>query len=192
MLIEFDQIAQLLAQHQFMEPPGTPPINAAVAMILRQTREDMEVLFIERTSDERDPWSGNLAFPGGRVELGEEPRQTAERETLEEIGLDLVTACYLGWLGNITGSRLPVQVSCFVYAIDGEETTTVLNKEVYDLFWVGLDDLMAAERNIVSPVRFEDKELDVPAIRLPKPGKPVLWGLTYRLVMLFRELIPKI
>jgi 8-oxo-dGTP pyrophosphatase MutT (NUDIX family) len=167
--------------------------NAAVAMILRQGRNGLEVLFIERASDDRDPWSGDLAFPGGKVEVGEEPRQTAERETQEEIGIDLRScARYLGWLTEITGARLPVRVSCFVYGILEMDAKTVVSGEVHDLFWVGLDELLATERHVLAQVRFGGKVQDVPAIRLPQPGKPVLWGITYRLVKHFLELLPAI
>jgi hypothetical protein len=40
-----------------------------------------------------DPWSGHVAFPGGRAEPGDaSPWHTAARETWEETGLDLLAA----------------------------------------------------------------------------------------------------
>ncbi|MFA7061124.1 MAG: CoA pyrophosphatase [Pedobacter sp.] len=188
MVLSFDSISSRLAGQRLEEPPVDSGIPAAVAMILRQCPGDLEILFIERAAHESDPWSGNLAFPGGKVEQGEEPRQAAERETYEEIGLDLGTARYLGRLSDIAGANLPVRVSCFVYGVHGTEIVPVLSDEVGDLFWIGLDDLLAAERHITATVSFADKELEVPAIRLPQPGKPMLWGLTYRLMMDFLEI----
>ena len=189
MALSFEHISSLLS----VQPPEEPleddsGIPAAVAMILRRGRNDLEILFIERAAHENDPWSGNLAFPGGKVEQGEELRQTAERETFEEIGLDLGVAAYLGRLSDIAGANLPVRVSCFVYGVPGTDFVPVLNDEVGDLFWIGLDDLLAAERHITTTVTFADKEFEVPAIRLPQPVKPMLWGLTYRLVMELLEL----
>src|SRR6185369_3871770 len=88
MLLSFDHINSLLARQRLEQPPVVGSrVPAAVAMILRQGPGGLEMLFIERAEHENDPWSGNLAFPGGKVEPGEEPRQAAERETLEEIGL---------------------------------------------------------------------------------------------------------
>jgi 8-oxo-dGTP pyrophosphatase MutT (NUDIX family) len=187
--LAFERIAHLLAQPRPDDPPYDCRTRAAVAMILRQCSEDMEMLFIERAADERDPWSGNLAFPGGKVEPGEEPRQAAERETDEEIGLDLGAARFLGRLADIGGAHLPVRVSCFVYGMQGVSVEPVLNGEVYDAFWVRLDDLTAVERHVIAPVRFAEEGYEVPAIRLPHSGKPVLWGLTYRLTMQFLELM---
>jgi len=190
MSLNLEMISSLLFPLPTDGLPADGRTRAAVAMIMREGVEGPELLFIERASHEFDPWSGDLAFPGGKVEEGEDARQAAERETSEEIGLDLVSARYLGWLTEITGARLPVRVSCFVYGIGEMDVAPVLNKEVHDLFWVRLSDLMADERRIIAQVRFADKEQGVPAIRLPHPGKPVLWGLTYRLVIHLLELLP--
>jgi 8-oxo-dGTP pyrophosphatase MutT (NUDIX family) len=189
MLLPFDLVAELLARPWPADPPFDGRTRAAVAMILRHAGDSMEMLFIERAADERDPWSGHLAFPGGKVEPGEEPRQAAERETGEEIGLDLGTARFLGRLADVAGANLPVRVSCFVYGVQSKVVEPVLNGEVYDAFWVRLDDLTAMERHVIAPVRFAEAGFDVPAIRMPQPGKPVLWGLTYRLTMNFLELV---
>ena len=51
---------------------------------------DAEVLFIKRTSRTRDPWSGDIALPGGRRDPEDiDDLATAIRETREEVGLDL-------------------------------------------------------------------------------------------------------
>ena len=63
---------------------------AAVAMLLRQTQAGPEVFFIRRAEHPRDPWSGHMAFPGGRQHAEDSSLlDTAIRETLEEVGLDL-------------------------------------------------------------------------------------------------------
>ncbi len=41
--------------------------DAAVALILREQFNQTELLLIERSIIPKDPWSGQLAFPGGRV-----------------------------------------------------------------------------------------------------------------------------
>ncbi len=184
-----DHIARLLARLRYEGSAGKSSTHAAVAMILRERLGDLEMLFIERAADERDPWSGNLAFPGGKVELGEEPRRAAERETVEEIGLDLALARYLGRLSDIAGAHLPVMVSCFVYGAGGRDLELALNQEVRDAFWVRFDELTTRERHIIAPVKFASDSFNVPAIQLSKPDKPVLWGITHRLVMQLLEII---
>jgi 8-oxo-dGTP pyrophosphatase MutT (NUDIX family) len=191
MMLSLDTISTLLADYTSAEQiiDGGVKTRAAVAMLLRQGGEGgMELLIIQRSLHENDPWSGNLAFPGGKVEPGEEPRQTAERETIEEIGLDLNCGLYLGRMPVVRGSYLPIQVFCFVYWINGASPDLALNGEVRDTHWADLDELDNPERHLIAPVRFRGEELEAPAIRLSWPGSPVLWGLTYRLVMQFLEM----
>lgn len=187
----FDSIIRILARHHptLLDLPAHT--RAAVALVLRPGAHGPEALFIERAPRAGDPWSGDIGFPGGKVEAEDSgTRQTAERETREEIGLDLRGGRYLGCLSDIAGAHLPVLVSCHVYRVE-KLPLFVLSHEVRDLFWVSLADLNAPEHRIIAPVRFRGEMLERPAIRLPQPGKPVLWGITYRLVMeflaLFRE-----
>jgi len=184
------EIAERLGRHthqkQYVEGRRT---RAAVAMIVRELPGDLEILFIERATDVRDPWSGHLAFPGGKVEQGEQARQAAERETREEIGLVLESERYLGRMSDIVGANLPVRVSCFAYAAVSTAIHPVINREVRDVFWARLSDIGDPERHQLATVGFSGRSLEVPAIILPQPDKPVLWGITYRLVMQFLEII---
>ena len=76
------------------DEPGKP--EAAVAAILTDERGP-DLLFIHRVAHDRDPWSGHIAFPGGRIEEEDaSSRAAAERETREELGMDLSDATYLG------------------------------------------------------------------------------------------------
>ena len=183
-------IAERLGRHthqkQYVEGPRT---RAAVALIMREQPHDVEILFIERATDARDPWSGHLAFPGGKVEQGEQARQAAERETREEIGLALESERYLGRMSDIVGANLPVRVSCFAYATVSSALHPVVSPEVRDVFWVRLSDIRNPERHQMATVGFSGRSLEVPGIILPQADKPVLWGITYRLVMQFLEII---
>jgi len=183
------EIEELFKHYRLSKQYAEGRTRAAVAMILRELPGDLEILFIERATVERDPWSGHLAFPGGKVELGEQARQAAERETREEVGLDLGTERYLGRMSDIIGANLPVRVSCFAYGIISASAQPVVSSEVRDVFWVRLSDILRPEFHQEAMVGFSGTSLKVPAIVLPQPDKPVLWGLTYRLVMQFLEII---
>ena len=85
--------------------PGEKTRQAAVAIILREASmdgaEQTEVLFIQRAERPGDPWSGQMAFPGGHREDSDISLQAAAmRETNEEIGLSLDNADYLGALNH--------------------------------------------------------------------------------------------
>ncbi|MDD2581780.1 MAG: CoA pyrophosphatase [Desulfuromonadaceae bacterium] len=159
--------------------------RASVAMILHQAADDLEILFIQRATHDLDPWSGHIAFPGGKLEEGELECQAALRETHEEVGIDLGQARYLGRLADVTGANLPVRVSCCLFGLDRTSCSPVLNGEVRDLFWVSLSDLRDPGRHLQSSVAFDERRFEMPAIRLPVDDKPLLWGITYRLVMQF-------
>ncbi len=78
---------------------------AAVMMILfnsppsRQAGSQTHVLLIEKARD-RSRHSGQLAFPGGKIEPEDpSPLETALRETREEIGVDIEQLILLGSMG---------------------------------------------------------------------------------------------
>jgi 8-oxo-dGTP pyrophosphatase MutT (NUDIX family) len=72
------------------------PRRASVALLLRrrgdEQGEELELLYILRPQSPRDPWSGQVAFPGGKQEPGDggSDLRTALREVKEELGLDLL------------------------------------------------------------------------------------------------------
>lgn len=187
--VSLDLIAQSLAR---TSPDFSDRVcerkPAAVALILRENGAGLELFFIERARHPDDPWSGNIGFPGGRMDRQDaDLRRTAERETREEVGIDLRTASYLGRLSDVVGANLPVRVACFVYGLR-QPVTPVLSHEVHDAFWYRLDQLWEPQRQMLAAVRFEGRTLESPAIQLD-PQRPVLWGITYRLVGQFRQIV---
>jgi 8-oxo-dGTP pyrophosphatase MutT (NUDIX family) len=118
--------------------------RSAVALILRQhSQRGVEVLMIQRAEREGDPWSGHMAFPGGRLDSSDaHSLAAATRETWEEIGLaetsysdcltrlsDIVSRPHKGWR--------PMVISSFVFSINSVPELK-LNHEVADTLWVPL------------------------------------------------------
>ncbi|MDW7645013.1 MAG: CoA pyrophosphatase [Desulfuromonadales bacterium] len=181
-MISIDHIRDALAPYEPKLCAAGQKTQAAVALILWQSREGLKILFIERARHERDPWSGNIAFPGGRLDPGDpDLRHAAERETREEIGLDLSEAEYLGRLDDVTGAVLPVQVACFVYHLPHAGPFT-LNHEVREVFWFSVAELINPQRHLQTSIRWNERNRAVPSIDLLGEGRPVLWGLTFRMV----------
>lgn len=171
-----------LAQHQPCLVGSTDKTRAAVAVVLGPTPEGLQLLFIERAQHPDDPWSGHIAFPGGRIEADDpSPRAAAERETLEEVGLDLSTAEYWGRLDDLTGYMLPVVVSGFVYRLE-TPADLVLNHEIESAFWMGADPLRDPGKRTQYRLRRRGEEQAFPALDLLGPNRPLLWGLTFRIV----------
>lgn len=86
------------------DPPAGAAYEASVGAFLASPRAArlppdvrLEVLYMRRTENVHDSWSGQVSFPGGRQSAadGGDDRATAVRETLEEVGLDLRSPGFL-------------------------------------------------------------------------------------------------
>ena len=103
-----DEVRSAFAQHTPEIVSDPPKRRAAVAIVLSDSSSELQVLFIERASREVDPWSGHMAFPGGRVDdTDESPQAAAKRETFEEVGLSLAGCELLGQLDDSPGLQAP-------------------------------------------------------------------------------------
>ncbi|ABB33657.1 NUDIX hydrolase [Geobacter metallireducens RCH3] len=157
--------------------------HAAVALILEEQPDGPNILFIQRSTDECDYWSGQIGFPGGRAEPGDKgPQETAERETREEIGLDLGTATYLGRLNDLVPGGLQIVISCFVYAVDRQPILNLDRTEIARAFWLSVRELNNPAR--LTRVEFigRRRQRRFPALRLGDGTEQPLWGITYRLL----------
>ncbi|MEZ4340260.1 MAG: CoA pyrophosphatase [Sandaracinaceae bacterium] len=165
------------------DPPGPDP-TAAVAAILRPG-DGLEILFIKRAEHEGDPWSGHMAFPGGRRDPGDTTLvHTARRETLEEIGLDLDGhGEMLGMLDDVPTHTTGLVVRPFVWAVQ-EVPGLQPNEEVAAVEWVALETLMSGARDTTFPLTWKGQHHRFPAFEVESG---IVWGLTYRMLHLLFE-----
>jgi 8-oxo-dGTP pyrophosphatase MutT (NUDIX family) len=159
-------------------------MSAAVALVLREAGPDLEALFIRRAEHDDDPWSGHLAFPGGRLDPEDaDARAAAERETIEELGVDLTDpsrARCLGRLNDVLGPAESIRVSAFVYGISGDPILRP-NYEVREAFWTPLQNCTDPDRQSIREFTYLDVARPLPTIRLLEDADaPVLWGITYK------------
>ncbi|KAJ1720897.1 hypothetical protein LPJ53_004520 [Coemansia erecta] len=152
-------------QQHFSEAPppsfATPPPDSpsALQQALVQYLGDprvaglrAQVLFIQRAQYAGDPWSGHIGFPGGKQEMQDEgrSRRTAERETLEELGLGTGDGMVcLGRLDDVEAAtalgRVIIVVSPWVFlqvAPQLQQPPLVLSGEVASAHWVDLRQLL--------------------------------------------------
>jgi 8-oxo-dGTP pyrophosphatase MutT (NUDIX family) len=174
-------LARLQSQPGRFVAPGR---RAAVAAVLRQRKTDLELLFILRAKHPRDPWSGQMAWPGGRVDDGDAgPLAAALRETHEELALDLERDAEL--LGTLSEVRThlrrgpgPLSVAPFVFELKGEPVL-VPNSEVQEALWVPLPFLLDRGNRGRFVWMGRGVPLLMPCYRLE--GR-VIWGLTLRML----------
>lgn len=181
--------------------PGAPaetdgaPARAAVALTLRHDADDvLHLLMIRRAEREGDPWSGQVALPGGRAAREDTSLlHTALRETWEETGLDLhVYGRILGTLDELrprTATLPSIIVTPVVVALEeerGAHPPLVLSDEVADAFWVPLDLLRDPAVSRESSVRVRGATWRVPSFVV---GEHVVWGMTERIL---RQLLSRL
>ena len=177
------RISKALNNHpvRIIEPGGRT--QASVALVLREQPVGLDILFIERATNENDYWSGQIALPGGRTEPGDNNLQdTAERETREELGLDLGTAQYLGRLSDSAPGGLKIVISCFVYAVRQYPLLQLDKNEIADAFWVPVAEFSNTERHSYVDWVIRNRLRRFPAVKLLDDKKEPLWGITFRLL----------
>jgi 8-oxo-dGTP pyrophosphatase MutT (NUDIX family) len=184
-----EQVRRALAGHvpRAADEAGAAP--AAVAVILAEGADGVEALFIHRAQRADDPWSGQIAFPGGRHDAGDaDLLATAVRETREEVGVDLSEAERLATLSDLrprTPVLPPVFVRPFVFAVP-THPALLMSDEVQDAFWVSIARLVEPDtrKEVAIPVR--GTPLTVSAYVL---GERVIWGMTERILTPLIELV---
>lgn len=175
-----DELADLLPQ-----APITAQAAVLVPLIPRQG--GMQVLLTRRTETLRQH-SGQVSFPGGRIEATDaDPVAAALREAREEVGLAAAQAQPLGYLDpllTITGFRvLPV-----VASIDPAFVAVPDVAEVSDVFEVPLEWLMLRDNLQRIAIDYRGRARDVLEFhRAPHAPNQRIWGATASILLNLRE-----
>jgi 8-oxo-dGTP pyrophosphatase MutT (NUDIX family) len=175
-----------LAAHpaKLADPPSTADsFLAAVAVVFcAPPGGEPSLLFIERALREGDPWSGHMAFPGGRRDRADpDLAATAAREASEEVGLALgAPFARLDDLANSRNPRLPpLVVSPFAYQLEAKPLLAP-NREVQSTVWIPVSWLVHPDAAFDYRFERESQQLSFPALRY---DRYTVWGLTYRILV---------
>ena len=163
--------------------------RAAVALVMREGQNGLELLLIKRAEADGDPWSGHVALPGGREEADDASLEdTAVRETLEETGIDLRRYGRVVWALDELQPRggTPIVVQPYVATVSAELPPLALSDEVSAAFWVPLSTFTAPGASVESTVMVRGVERRVPSFL---HGEYVVWGMTERILRQLVELV---
>jgi 8-oxo-dGTP pyrophosphatase MutT (NUDIX family) len=162
--------------------------RSAVAMILQLQEGQLHILMIKRAEREGDPWSGHMAFPGGRMDPGDSHGYAvAVRETEEEVGLSLgEDDLCIGRLSEINArpqrGAFGMVVSPFVFRLDREVSFTP-NYEVAEVVWIPLEFLLDTDNREKMSWQVKGAEFKLPCYFYQ--GRRI-WGLS---LMMLDELM---
>jgi len=178
-VLRLKEVGERIARVSRVIGPAPGSAAGAVSVVLLGARGPLHVLVIERAEREDDPWSGQLAFPGGRRKREDRtPFDTARRETKEEVGLSLARHGRL--LGSLPArapaNRVEWLVVPYLFAL-ARSPRLALGDEVARTFWVALEDLPTTLHKAVIQLPMDD--IETPAFEVG--GKP-LWGFSFRVL----------
>lgn len=156
--------------------------RAAVAVVLRPGADGLELLLVRRAAHAGDPWSGNMAMPGGKAQPEDlDIAATAAREAREEVGLAL--GAPLGTLSDQLAADprtgRPMALTPVVYTVGAEARAEPDGVELVEALWIPLRELADPAHRFHRwrwlgpvPTRWPERRLR---------GR-VVWGLTLRVV----------
>ncbi len=153
-------------------------------MVLIQRDENYSMLFIKRPDNERDPFSGHMAFPGGRMESVDSGKdQTAVRETIEEVGIDIgKSGRILGSLDDVIPNNPRARnyiVTPYLSLLNEEVSMTLDPREVEKALWIPMPDLLD-KRNTESHMRDRGGRLITDYVY--NYDGHIIWGMTGRIL----------
>lgn len=184
----------IIASYQPSLSPRQSLLQAAVAIILRDGEFGTEMLMMQRSSHDGDPWSGQMSFPGGKIEQTDNSAMSAAiRESDEEVGISLTDKDYIGQLDDVYGlkvdNRYSVHVACFVFKPD-RPLEPRGNREVADLIWLPIS-YLDDPQNSHDYRHPHDLSIKMPAVMINPEKNQILWGLSLRMISHFYALIER-
>lgn len=195
------------------------PLESSVCIILRENEKSrLEILFVKRAVSEVDKHSGQIAFPGGRLEKGENSLEAAIRETKEEIGVGLKSDEYVGYIMRRPAYQGGLRISnmlltSHIFCISHSPTFTLNSSEIHSYRWSELHNFThnlkyysKPKRNLMKSPEFKSFLNPSGIISGEFPGVLVkksefcdsndssdyhLWGATYRILRNLVSMLPK-
>ncbi len=190
------QVSERWLRERFAAPRAVAPVTTGDGHLFRAEREirpaavlvpvvrrndALTVLFTRRTAHLHDH-AGQISFPGGRTEPEDSsPRDTALRETAEEIGLAPGHVEILGHLADyttVTGYR----VTPVVGLVSSPFELTLDDFEVAEVFEVPLAFLLDPANHQRNLLLYEGRERHYYAMPY---GPHYIWGATAGMLMNF-------
>ncbi|MDE0886631.1 MAG: NUDIX hydrolase [Myxococcota bacterium] len=125
---------------------GTPPVNAATVVPIRDTARGIEVLMLKRNS--KIAFGGMWVFPGGRVDPEDGPlgsdtdeqetaRRAAVREAQEEAGLELTTDSLIAFSHWTPPPTTPRRFLTWFFLAAAPESEIVIDGgEIHEHAWM--------------------------------------------------------
>jgi 8-oxo-dGTP pyrophosphatase MutT (NUDIX family) len=161
------------------------PVRPAAVLIPVVDRAEPTVLLTQRSAHLKEH-SGQIAFPGGKIDaIDRSPRDAALREAEEEIGLDRSFVDPIGYLG-VYGTGFGFRILPTVARVKPGFKLTINHSEVDDAFEVPLSFLMNPANHQVHSKEFRGMERSYYAMPF---AERFIWGATAGILRVLYERI---
>ena len=133
--------------------------------------------------------SNQISFPGGKNESGESMKETALRETMEEIGVDPISINIIGELSQVFVPPSNFLIHPFVGYCDFKPDFKANEREVKRIIEVNIDELFKKDVIKIKKMSFKKSSgnvnFEVPYLDL---NNKIVWGATSVILNEFRKL----
>lgn len=138
--------------------------RASVIIFLTEIDGEINVLFQMRSKKMRSQ-PGDISFPGGKIEEGEDPKEAAIRETYEEIGLNKCDFEIIAPL-NILTTHYNLLIHPYLGYIKDITKIKISRDEVDHIFFVPLEYFIDNEPLIINSEMVVKRNEDFPYERI--------------------------
>lgn len=180
-------LKKLRVPHHWKADAVQPSPNAAVLVPFCSVNNVPSLLYTIRAPNLRTH-SGQISFPGGKLEEGESPLQAALRETQEEVGLSPTKVDVWGYGPAIPGKNVKIMITPVIGTILDlrQEHLNVNTKEVAEVFAVPIETLCDARNQYYT--QFKNGYI----LPVFVAEKYKIWGITAYLTHTFlSSIMPK-
>jgi 8-oxo-dGTP pyrophosphatase MutT (NUDIX family) len=175
-------------EHELIAKNDTPVVICAVMVLLFLRDNELHLTLIQRPTYE-GTHSGQIAFAGGKKDKNDKNLlQTAIRECIEEIGVEILEENILGALNDIYIIPSHSLVTPFVAYLPQAPSYIPSEREVAKMLEIKLTDFMNPQSMRIQAIKVaENKEIKLPAYLIDGHN---IWGATGRMIKTLLDLLP--
>jgi 8-oxo-dGTP pyrophosphatase MutT (NUDIX family) len=166
--------------------PAEGSTQAAVLAALFEENGEARVILTRRAAHLRSH-TGEVSFPGGRLDAGEDALAAALREATEEIGLTPTSVDIIGELSPLATVGSRASITPFVGVLPGRPELTPNPDEVELAFDVSLAELM--DDGVFREERWTWAGLEDRPMYFFELPDDTIWGATARMLYELLELV---